>query len=423
MTFVWIAALAAAAALAYRRHSWAGVAVMAALPLYLVRTRLFGLPTTLLEAIALGSFAGFYLRVVLDSRIIASWRENKRQALLAPTLFLLAASAMAVLVPDDRIAALGVWRAYFLEPIVALPLICVALRDSKARSAAFAILAGETVAIAAVALFQALGAIPAAGVWAAERRATGIYPYPNAVGLFLGPLVPFFAALSALGKDLDRRFRIFLGVAALAALLGSIASQTEAGIGAAIVTLAVLGVAVGGKARKATLAAVAAAAVLALAVAPIRSDLGQKLSLQDWSGTVRRVMWRETVAMLVTRPIFGAGLSGYPAAVAPFHPDPKVEIFQYPHDEFLTVWSELGAIGAIAVGWLLVAFVWTLDLGSKDRNRYLRLAAGLAVLEMAIHGLVDVPYMKNDLAFLTWFMLVLPSALSASARLDSAPKA
>ena len=125
--------------------------------------------------------------------------------------------------------------------------------------------------------------------------------------------------------------------------------------------------------------------------------------LQDSSGLVRRAQWSETLTMLADRPFLGAGLNGYPAALAPYHDATFYEIFQYPHEIFLNSWSELGLIGLIAlfIGAILVArTTW------RRKDEVLVLAFAVAILTMTIHGLVDVPFFKNDLAILTAFCLV-----------------
>lgn len=107
--------------------------------------------------------------------------------------------------------------------------------------------------------------------------------------------------------------------------------------------------------------------------------------------------------MLADNPLLGAGLNGYPTALAPYHDATFYEIFQYPHNIFLNVWSELGLLGltGLIIGAVLIArTTW------RRKNDVLVLAFSAALLVMLIHGLVDVPFFKNDLAILTGFLLV-----------------
>ena len=108
--------------------------------------------------------------------------------------------------------------------------------------------------------------------------------------------------------------------------------------------------------------------------------------------------------MLKDRPLQGAGLGGYPTIFEPYHDAKLYEIFQYPHNVILNFWVEMGLFGVIAFLWLALV---TGKLAWQRRNDPFVLAAFAALLTMAIHGLVDVPFFKNDLAVLTVFFMAM----------------
>jgi O-antigen ligase len=111
--------------------------------------------------------------------------------------------------------------------------------------------------------------------------------------------------------------------------------------------------------------------------------------------------------MLKDNWLFGAGLSGYPTALEPYHTHEEIEIFQYPHNLFLNIWSELGLLGLLAAAWLMILSIKKFRQSQKEKseNFWLSAAATTVLLEMFIHGLVDVPFFKNDLAMITVFCL------------------
>ena len=126
--------------------------------------------------------------------------------------------------------------------------------------------------------------------------------------------------------------------------------------------------------------------------------------------------------MLRDHPIFGAGLSGYATVLGPYwnpyHPDR----FTYPHNIVLSAWSETGLLGLIAFAWLMAAgFVRSLRgwrFGAPGW-RAIQLGVALALVAVFLHGLVDVPYWKNDLSLEFWVLISLslaPAALSALRR-------
>ena len=94
-----------------------------------------------------------------------------------------------------------------------------------------------------------------------------------------------------------------------------------------------------------------------------------------------------------------------------------MEVFQYPHNILLNIWSETGLLGLIAFSCILITWV---RRGSGPRTTDLILPILTALL---VHGLVDVPYFKNDLAVAFWlFVLITTSLKDAPNRIDAKDK-
>jgi O-antigen ligase len=124
---------------------------------------------------------------------------------------------------------------------------------------------------------------------------------------------------------------------------------------------------------------------------------------------VRKEIWSETWAMLKDRPLLGAGLSGYKETFAPYHEAGHIEIFQYPHQLVLNFWVELGLAGVV-VFFLLMARFFQAAIATRA---WTLAGAGAALL---VHGLVDVPYFKNDLSMLFWLLMAFAASHAAEAR-------
>jgi len=81
----------------------------------------------------------------------------------------------------------------------------------------------------------------------------------------------------------------------------------------------------------------------------------------------------------------------------------------YPHNFFLNFYLETGLLGFVSMVGLLALFYKKIrDLA---RTKFLYLATPLAagMLMIILHGLVDVPYFKNDLSVLFWLVYALPN--------------
>lgn len=376
--------------------------IAGALPIYLLRASLLGIPTTALELLILGATAGFVIcearRDTLSETLRRVWQRARPVRI--PALALLVAATIGIFVAPELRPALGVWRAYFVEPMLVGVLLLAVIKTDADRRNIFRALSISALAVAIVALYQWVTGDGIPPPWNLERRATSIFPFPNAVGLFLAPLVILFLGLfrEAISK---RRFQsaAWWGTVVILSVLAIIAAESEGALVAIVAGTVVFGTLLGKKTRAVTLLIFAAATALIL-LSPARDTVIEKLTLRDWSGIVRRSMWGETAAMLRDHSILGAGLSGYPMALRPYHRATAIEIFQYPHNIFLTFWSETGLLGVLAFTALLAAL-----FRETIRSRAPALTGALTVV--LIHGLVDVPYFKNDLSVLFWLLAAL----------------
>jgi O-antigen ligase len=76
----------------------------------------------------------------------------------------------------------------------------------------------------------------------------------------------------------------------------------------------------------------------------------------------------------------------------------------------LTAWTEVGILGLVAFMYLLVALAvrpWQALSRSFGLYRPLIWGTGTAFVMIAVHGLVDSPYWKNDLSVEFWVLAAL----------------
>ena len=158
--------------------------------------------------------------------------------------------------------------------------------------------------------------------------------------------------------------------------------------------------------------------ILFFTILPLRQTLiyytAKKISLEDWSLRVRISIWGETWQMLKNNWFWGSGLAGYQAKMLPYHRASYLEIFLYPHDIFFNFWAELGILGLLNFLGLTLLFFKQIfrKLKAGDQKQQAYLFGGLlAMLILLFHGLVDVPYFKNDLAVLWWLIFGMISVI------------
>lgn len=370
---------------------------LAASPAYLVRPHIGPLPTTLLEMVLVAAIAlGLYA-----FRRELPWRSPY---LLPAVLLLLAATIDTLLAPDRRAAA-GIWKAYFVEPVLAgLVVAAIARRRERARL----LLAGVGVAGSAVAAANVAAAVwaLASGDFSLVTPPVVLYTSANAVALYLEPLVAF--AVPIVFYTDDRRERAVAGGFAAIAVLAILLSFSRAGwvtLGALVLLAAMFG---RWRWRVAALTAAAAAALFAVSE-QVRQRILVQFDFASPNNTVglRLSLWRSTLDMLQDHPLTGGGLSGFNASVAPYRAAGYQENHIYPHNVLLNFWSETGLLGLAAFVWLAVQALRTAwrGLGAGIWPRMMAVGVLGLLLSFFLHGLVDVPYFKNDQALAFWALL------------------
>ena len=465
--------------------------LIAALPSYLIRFSVFGIPFTLLEAMILISFAVW---VIANQReLIANIRKSKlrnyfkiknRYPFDVEITLLLFISYIAMAISGFGDSALGIWKAYFFEPVLVFILIFnvfgrkffVGTRHGAFLQKILWPLAISAFAVSAFAIYQKFtGHFIFNELWAAEetRRVTSFFGYPNAVGLFLGPLVLVMMGwtVGQIRDFKDKNFKsqapnnkqitkiIFITIVILVSLLSIYFAKSEGALAGVAAGLAIFGLLSGRKTRWATVLLIFIAGLGIIMSQPIRDYAVKKITLHDLSGEIRKQQWRETWQMLTGSPsifIFGTGLANYQNAIAPYHQegiffnkdnDPEfyrhvvwneeykkshwqpVEIYLYPHNIFLNFWTEIGLFGMILFVWIIGKFfvigIRNYEFPPKAdqplaegimnkelKNRYLTLGLIGAMVVIVVHGLVDVPYFKNDLAVMFWLLVAMISSLN-----------
>jgi O-antigen ligase len=346
----------------------------------------------------LATIAVFALETV-QLRVPVEWRGP----LTAPAILFVLAGAISVLAAADHRAALGLYRAYFLEP--AAFFLIVAAVASTARRAGL-ILLGFTAGGAVVAVSNAAVVLDAVRHHVLDLMVTppvAIYQTANAVALYLIPLIAMAASILVHGRGRPERWvsGLFLAVALPACLLsfsrGGYLALAAVGLGIAI-------------SHRWVKVLVPAAIVAALAVSQvplIRQRIAYELHPLPGNTLDFRIrIWGQTLRMLSHHLLFGIGLGNYETAMGPYWQDLPHVI--YPHNIVLNFWAVTGLLGLAAFAWLAIrAFImgWRGWRKHPAEWRPYDLGVMLVLVAMAVHGLVDVPFFKNDLSLEFWALL------------------
>ncbi len=444
-------------------NNWSVPIIILSLPLYLVRFDVFGIPSTLLEVLFLGFFIIWFLENYqgIKNRIktkISSQKSNSDEQKKQPrnypfSIFILLfvlSSFIGLSITGFSNQALGIYKSYFIEPVLFFVMAFNYLQKEEKRKIAINSLFVGAFFLSVYAIVQKFFGIYWEG-GAGELRVSSVFPYPNALGLFLGPVSVFayfyFLNLIKNGCPVFLKHKIynfFVGLTFVLSLLSVYFARSEAAFIAIVFAIVISSFFVSKKLALAFSIIVLLGAGVIFTNQNYKGVFLEKAQLNDFSGEVRKQQWRETGEMLKNekRYLLGCGLSVYQECIGPYHqegiffnkdkdPDFRrkivifddqyraerwrpVEIYMYPHNIFLNFWVELGILGLIAfVGVVIQYFYFGITMlrnSAANRNggsRIIIIGLLAVMIEILVHGLVDVPYFKNDLSFMFWFFVAM----------------
>ena len=462
LLFIW---------LANRNICWGIYLSLFFLPAYQIRYQVFGIPGTLLEGMIWLLFIIWLLKLKKEKNLTfnpikiikniinsQSSNLNPQNPILKnfrlPIILFLIAATISTFISPELTKALGIWRAYFVEALLFFIVFVYNIKTLEQAKNIIRILGGLTIAIGLFAIYQKLtGALIPEPLWSAiaTRRVTTFFSYPNAGALLIAPIILLTIGnlLTDFKSGIGNResgivnFKSWVSqfFNLLVIMLGSLTILWTKSAGALIAVVAGIACLLifNKKTRLITLFVILF--LIASSTSLIKNPIEQTyisvseihLSVQPTDMQLRTQQWRETVELLKDKPIFGSGLNGYQTLIKPYHINKHIEIFLYPHNFFLNFWTETGLLGLVSMLWILIVFFLTsfkfsilshqssiqTKLKTEDYNhnftlRILTLTAVCAIITLLIHGLVDVPYFKNDLSIMFWMIVGIMIVLTNS---------
>lgn len=401
--------------IAWRMLDWAVALVVLFLPVYLIRFDLGPLPITVLEVMVIIVIAVWGWRALVE-RI-----RTKACPAFFPWRWLLlawvAAGTLAVIITPDLRAGLGLWKAYIIEPALFFIVFVNTIKTRQQIRAVVWALGALAVVIGFVALLQYANIVSIPGGYELESpaRATSIYPFPTAVGKIVGPIVGLFLGLlfgasnirrSTLWETVrDHLFTVGVLVFSVMALLFSVSRGALLGVLVCGVVISFFS-----RYRRMIWLGLLVVVVIALFVPAIRSNVMGVFQASDVSTDVRLVMWKGAVRIIQDHPVLGTGLASFPEVYADYKEASHTEFFPNPDHLWLTLWIEMGLAGVVIFCMMMVRFFQGIRRTirqSDAEQRALAIGLSAAMVVLLVHGLLDTPYFKNDLALQFWVLIGL----------------
>jgi O-antigen ligase len=348
---------------------------------------------------------------------------------------------------EARADALRAFRWFVAEPLILLALIRSRIvwraaepqagTDAQARLMLHTLVIGGAL-VALVALIQFAGYLlharmepvsfaAGAGVLGDMRRVTSVYGNPNNLALYLGRIWPLAVVLAYAGLRTENGhpkgqprtalfgswFLVLGSLLCLGGIVISLSRGAWMGAGAALLVLVLPAARRRFRGRMLPRALIAGAVVVTIGAL----IFGLRGGPLGGSANVRVLLWQESLKLLEQRPL-GVGLDqffyyhhpGYGRSqIDPSLANTQERYARQPHNLIFEIWLNLGPVGVIAFGWLLMRCLRHARATLRSppsANAALLMRGVLAALAAALtHGLVDSFYFWPDIAIAFWLLL------------------
>ena len=403
------------------------------IPFYFFRFSILGIKTNVFEVSVL-------ICLILEIIVIAKSSKRLKQFLMIdrhglqprddktmasgngkwflPCLFLLIAFVAAILSPD-KTAALGIFKGYFLVPIILAWVVSKNIKKEEIWKLSIPLFI-PLILISIWAILQKAGFIttlfyqdadPSFDQYISQGRVFGPFESPNFLAMYLAPVM--FLTLPIVEKLRSRiKKSIFLLVYILPILALNF-TGSRGGIIAFVIGLLVylnyrfinLQKA---ESRRPFYAGLFTSLFVLINMLYLFYSI-RIASLVSDSDKFRVEIYRHSLQLLKNNYFCGIGLANFQnklaalSSLTPAFRESGLPYALHPHNLFLAVWLNLGLLGIAVFLWLLVSFfkaVFSID----GPMRAVLVAAMIAIL---VHGLFDTTYFKNDLSAILWLIFAL----------------
>ena len=394
----------------YSPRTWVWLTALL-LPAYVIKFFIGPLPTNLLELILWGGFVGwFFHQPKINLQLL--WLHYR--SIWWQLLLLVIGLIVGVGIAGDWRLSLGIVKGWFISPI----LFSGALASILGWTAILEIvppLVLSTLPISLTALVQV-----ATGQFVTpDGRASAWFESANYLSLYLVPIL--LLGTITLFEHRGTYSKILFWLAAIPGTLAVYFSYSYGGwlgLAAGLFMLGIWYFRTRWQFWLSTVGIVGLAGVTQISNERVSQMLN--LSVQS-SASVRLQVWATDWLMTQERWLTGIGLGQYPAQypqfVARLFPTPLEAGMLHAHNLYFQFIINLGVVGLAGfIGLISYFFLWL-------KRCSVGCAASLASAMTAIlvHGLVDTPYWKNDLAMTFWIILAIAMVNSRPLPTSSSP--
>jgi len=393
-------------------------------PLYLFRFDILGIPTNLTEIIIWLVGCIFIIEIIATQRFnfFNIWKNNSK--IFWPALFFLLAISLTIFITvpkeliffdgiDERTIAtfriaLGQWKGFVFTPLIFLFLLRQAPLQNRIR--AF----NNFLITAALLSIFSWGLVFFGKGFTADLRLAGPFESANYLTLFLAPALA--GIIPQILNDRKKKLNWLIGGIILAGIIGTRSYAAWLAVGSTIFIFFLWQLHFNWNWRKIIITFFILAGIFTTQIGSEKFTNFLNFS-QRSSTTVRLEVWQIAFNLIRENFIFGIGPGQFETqylqnAHAILGRIPIEWVMLHPHNFFLTTWLSAGILGLSAMLWLIINFFRLVKEKVKQQSsklinseKVIIISATLAFLTILLHGLVDTPFWKNDLALIWWLII------------------
>lgn len=366
------------------------------LPLYLIRFKIGWIPFNFLEVMIYLLFVVWLVISKFKLKI-----KFKDKSWLYPVFLIFFGLTLSTLTSADINVSAGIWKGWFLAPLIFSLVIVSSIENKDQVKNIFGFLTLSGIMVSLIALFYYF-----TDNFTYDNRLRAFYLSPNHLAMYLSPiLILSFYLYFSFRKNI---YKVLLLSAQFLILITIYLTYSYSAWLALLITL-IFTLFLSKNKKK--LLFVISFFILILILFCIFQIGNQKFqSIFDLSYPAfgsRLAIWQSAWEITKDYPILGIGpgmfQEYYLDYQTMFEPYPEWAVPQ-PHNLFLAFWLQAGLLGLIGFVWLMVKF-FRASFSKKQDPLFMILLA--IMVYTLIHGLVDTPVWKNDLAILFWLTISL----------------
>ena len=375
------------------------------IPTYLLKFQILSIPANLLELLIYTAFLVWLILIFAKKQTI-NWGAIKKY--LWPINLILTGLIIGVLISSDILISLGILKGWFIVPfLLFIMLISVLYKKLHVKKAIMALIFSGLF-LSVIALWQ----VVTHNYITIDNRASGLFESANYLSLYLVPIIVLsFGFVLSLKSKLKWSWSMLI-ILMIAALYFTFSYSGWIGliVGVGILMLMLLPF-------WPTIIGIGGIGLIGVLSQLNNPKFQQMLDIVDRSSSsVRLQVWQSAILMLKENYLLGIGLGlfekKYPNFASRLFNPPLEPVMLHAHNIFLHSWLNLGLIGFVGFVWLLINFFKNIYQAIKKQKTKLNISVMAAMIALLVHGLVDTPYWKNDLAILFWVILAFGIILS-----------